>query len=161
VTPRSSSAYNECRGEPDEIGTRLRHYEIVDHLGKGGMGEVFVEHDGDVHFITMELVEGEPLSRRILPDGLSIADLLAIAVPLADAEAFTRAVLDAEIAAVRGDDDRAMILLREAVDAGWVVSWWWELGHNQNLASLHDRDDYRSLVEELESKMARQRATLD
>ena len=89
---------------------------------------------------------------------------------LDDAEAFTHllprmgrmgyAVLDAEIAAVRGDDDRAMTLLREAVNAGWVVSWWWELGHNQNLASLHDRVDYRDLVEELESKMVRQRATL-
>jgi serine/threonine protein kinase/Tfp pilus assembly protein PilF len=90
---------------------------------------------------------------------------------LDDAEDFTRAVprmgrlgfgiLDAEIAAVRGDEDRAMRKLRESVDAGWVANWWWELRHNPNLSSLHERADYQRIVEELESKMSRQRAELE
>jgi serine/threonine protein kinase len=44
-----------------------------------------VEQAGDVHFLTMELVEGEPLSRLIPPRGLPLDRLLAFAVPLADA----------------------------------------------------------------------------
>ncbi len=44
-----------------------------------------VETCGDVHFITMELVRGEPLSRVIPNGGLPLEKLLELAVPLADA----------------------------------------------------------------------------
>jgi hypothetical protein len=91
----------------------------------------------------------------------------AAAFFLDDAEAFTGVVprmgrlgfgtLDAEIATVRGDDERAMTLLKESVDAGWVANWWWELRHNPTLASLHQREDYKRLVEQLESSTTRQR----
>ncbi len=117
------------------IGTTLGHYQIVDRLGKGGMGEVFVAEDtklhrrvalkvlpekfassasrrerferearavaaldhpnivtifsveemDGVHFITMQLLEGELLSERIPPKGLEPSELLDIALPLADA----------------------------------------------------------------------------
>jgi hypothetical protein len=92
-------------------------------------------------------------------------------VMLDDAEAFTQmvprmgrlgfATLDAEIAAVRGDEERAMNLLKESVDSGWVTNWWWALRHNPNLSSLHQRDDYQRLVEDVESKINRQRAELE
>ena len=48
------------------------------------------EADG-VHFITMGLVEGEPLSRSIPKGGMSPEDVLAIAAPLADALAAAHA----------------------------------------------------------------------
>src|SRR5262245_43532237 len=44
-----------------------------------------MEEEGGVRFFTMELVEGRDLSTLIAPGGLSLAQLLDVAIPLADA----------------------------------------------------------------------------
>ena len=44
-----------------------------------------VEEDGDHHFLTMELVNGRPLTALIQPGGLPLTEFLRIAVPMADA----------------------------------------------------------------------------
>jgi serine/threonine-protein kinase len=44
-----------------------------------------VEESGGHHFLTMELVEGQTLRELTPPDGLPVARLLDIAIPLADA----------------------------------------------------------------------------
>ena len=44
-----------------------------------------VEEVGGVPFLTMELVEGTPLNRLILPGGFELTELLAIAIPIAEA----------------------------------------------------------------------------
>ncbi len=44
-----------------------------------------VEELGGVHFITMELVEGQTLSQLVPRSGLALGQLLEIAIPLADA----------------------------------------------------------------------------
>jgi len=44
-----------------------------------------VEEDGGVHFITMELVEGQALSELLTPSGLPLDRLFDLAIPLADA----------------------------------------------------------------------------
>jgi serine/threonine-protein kinase len=44
-----------------------------------------VEESSGLHFITMELVEGEPLSRSIPPDGFSLDRFFDLAVPMVDA----------------------------------------------------------------------------
>ncbi len=44
-----------------------------------------VESAGDVLFLTMELVEGRPLSELITKDGIGIAQILKLMIPLADA----------------------------------------------------------------------------
>jgi serine/threonine protein kinase/dipeptidyl aminopeptidase/acylaminoacyl peptidase len=44
-----------------------------------------VEEADGVHFITMELVEGQTLSKMLPRDGFSLSELLEIAIPLADA----------------------------------------------------------------------------
>jgi serine/threonine protein kinase/TolB-like protein/tetratricopeptide (TPR) repeat protein len=116
-------------------GQRLLHYRLIERIGKGGMGEVFVaedtklkrkvalkilppelaedperrarferealavaalnhpniitihavEHAERVHFFTMELVDGKPLTQRIPKDGVPLHELFEIAIPLADA----------------------------------------------------------------------------
>ena len=52
-------------------------------------------------------------------------------------------------------------IVQRSIGAGWVANWWWDLRHNPNLSSLHQRADYESLVAGLESKMARQLSELE
>src|SRR5262245_55767260 len=80
VLPRAVAADSE----------RLRRFEIEARaaaaLAHPNIVTVHsVEQAGDVHFLTMELVEGTPLSEQIPPDGVSLDHLLKVAIALADA----------------------------------------------------------------------------
>ena len=44
-----------------------------------------VEESGSIHFLTMELVEGDTLASMIPKDGFDVATFLRLAVPMADA----------------------------------------------------------------------------
>ena len=117
------------------IGSRLGPYEILAHIGAGGMGDVYRARDtklgrsvaikvlppafvgdperlarfqrearmvaslnhpnivtihtfeeaGDVHFLTMELVGGQPLSRLIPDGGLTVDQILDYSTAIAEA----------------------------------------------------------------------------
>jgi serine/threonine protein kinase/Flp pilus assembly protein TadD len=73
-----------------------------------------VEHEAEHHFLTMELLDGQPLSARVRPGGLSLAEFLPIAIPLADAvgRAHDRGVTHGDLkpANIVVDDDRVRIL---------------------------------------------------
>jgi serine/threonine protein kinase/tetratricopeptide (TPR) repeat protein len=47
-----------------------------------------VEHDAGVHFLTMELIEGEGLDHALSPDGLPLSRVFDIGIAIADALAF-------------------------------------------------------------------------
>src|SRR5262245_29339608 len=44
-----------------------------------------VEQEGDTHFLTMELVDGDSLDRTIPPSGLPLAQVFDVGIALADA----------------------------------------------------------------------------
>ena len=74
-----------------------------------------VEEAEGTHFFTMELVEGEQLSRRIVPGGLNLEPFLRLAVPLADAiaAAHERGIIHRDLKpgnVMVGPDDAVKIL---------------------------------------------------
>lgn len=63
-----------------------REAKAVAALNHSGIVTLYsFERDGDRRFITMELVDGEPLSQRIPPGGLPFEKLLRLGVQIADA----------------------------------------------------------------------------
>ena len=74
-----------------------------------------VEQAGDVHFLTMEMVAGKPLSELIPPGGLPLARLLKLAIPLTDAvsAAHQRGITHRDLKPANimiGDDGRLKVL---------------------------------------------------
>ena len=57
---------------------------------------------------------------------------------------------------LQGDPKAALAALREAVDAGWRVYWWYYLEHDPNLESIRDRPEFQAILEEIRADMATQ-----
>jgi tetratricopeptide (TPR) repeat protein len=67
-------------------------------------------------------------------------------------------VADVQIHALRGDKQKALSTLRQAIDEGWRNSWRYFLKHDPTLESLHDEPEYQTMVAEIEADMAEQLA---
>ena len=65
-------------------------------------------------------------------------------------------VTDMYIHAMRGDRDRAIAALHEAIDVGWRNSWWM-LRQDWKLESLHQDPEFIALLNELEADILKQR----
>ena len=73
---------------PQRLARFQREAESVAALSHPNIVTLYsVEEDEGVHFLTMELIEGLTLGEHIPPGGMQIGQLLAIAVPMADAVA--------------------------------------------------------------------------
>jgi TolB-like protein/DNA-binding winged helix-turn-helix (wHTH) protein len=68
------------------------------------------------------------------------------------------AIFDARIHIQRGKKQEALLVLREAVDAGYRVGWWWEIKLKPDFEPLHDEPEYQAIVAEIEADMAAQLA---
>jgi TolB-like protein/Tfp pilus assembly protein PilF len=66
------------------------------------------------------------------------------------------AVADAQIYALRGDKQKALSALQQAIDEGWRNSWWYYLKYDPILESLHDESEFQAMVAELEADVAAQ-----
>jgi tetratricopeptide (TPR) repeat protein len=73
-------------------------------------------------------------------------------------------ILDVYIHAMRGDRDKAITALRDAIDVGWrgrytdpYLGCWWMLRQDWKLASLHQDPEFIAMVDELEADIAAQR----
>ena len=72
--------------DPERRQRFEREAQTVAALNHPGIVTVYsVESAGDLLFLTMELVEGKPLSDLIPGGGMSIAQILKLAIPLTDA----------------------------------------------------------------------------
>jgi tetratricopeptide (TPR) repeat protein len=67
-------------------------------------------------------------------------------------------IADVQIYALRGDEQKALSTLRQAIDEGWRESWWYHLKYDPTLESLHDEPEYQAMVAEIEADMAEQLA---
>jgi hypothetical protein len=67
-------------------------------------------------------------------------------------------IADVAIYALQGNKQKALSALRQAIDEGWRVLWWYFLKHDSALESLHDEPEYQAMVAEIEADMAAQLA---
>jgi len=67
-------------------------------------------------------------------------------------------ISDVQIHAQRGENEKALAALRQAIDQGWRTYWWYYLEHDLSLESLHDEPEYQAMVEEIKADMAAQLA---
>jgi hypothetical protein len=66
--------------------------------------------------------------------------------------------LRAQVQALRGDHDAAMMSLRRAAHRGWL--WTWRARHEPYLASLRERQDYQALIADAERRVAELRVVI-
>ena len=76
----------EMARDPERLARFQREARAVAALNHPHIITIYsVEEAGGVHFLTMELVEGQPLDRLIPASGLAVAQVVEIASALADA----------------------------------------------------------------------------
>jgi tetratricopeptide (TPR) repeat protein len=71
---------------------------------------------------------------------------------------FGYGIADVQIHALRGEKQKALSALREAIDEGWRFLWWPVLKLDPGLESLHDEPEFQAMVAEIEADMAEQLA---
>jgi serine/threonine protein kinase/tetratricopeptide (TPR) repeat protein len=76
----------EVAGSQERLKRFRREAELVASLNHPNIVVIYsVEEAESIRFLTMELIEGQPLNRVIPADGLPVEEYFDIAVPLADA----------------------------------------------------------------------------
>src|SRR5437867_1332511 len=76
----------DVTSSPDRLARFEREATTVAGLNHPNIVVLYsIEEDGGTRFLTMELVEGRSLAALVAPGGLALAQLLDLAIPLADA----------------------------------------------------------------------------
>src|SRR5246127_3707260 len=76
----------DMAGDPDRLARFQREARAVAALHPPNVVTLYsVEESDNVHFFTMELIEGQPLDRLISTDGLAVDRIIEIANALAEA----------------------------------------------------------------------------
>jgi len=76
----------EVATDPDRLDRFAREAKALAALNHPNIVTIYtVEAVDGIHFLTMELVEGEPLSRLVSTTGMSLERFFDIAIPLSDA----------------------------------------------------------------------------
>ena len=61
-----------------------------------------------------------------------------------------------QIYALQGKTEKALKVLKQAVDNNWRGLWWYWLEHDPNLDSIRQEPEFRAMVEEIKADMAAQ-----
>jgi tetratricopeptide (TPR) repeat protein len=69
---------------------------------------------------------------------------------------FGSGIADVQLYVLRGERQKALSALRQAIDAGWRREWWYQLQHKPDLEPLHGDPEYRAMLEEIRGDMAAQ-----
>ena len=102
--------------DPERLERFQREAQAIAALNHPNVVTIYsVEKADATHFLTMELVEGKTLVEVIPPQGLSLKDLLALAIPLTDAvsAAHERGIVHRDLKPANvmvGDDGRLKVL---------------------------------------------------
>ena len=67
-------------------------------------------------------------------------------------------ISDVQIYTLQGQTAKALTALRQAVDEGWRILWWYYLKLDKNLDSIRDEPEFQAMVKEIEADMAEQLA---
>ena len=73
---------------------------------------------------------------------------------------FGTPLADVKIEAILGNEERALSLLRAAVDQGWRRGWRYELEQDSVLSGLRESDEFREIIATIEDDIERQRRQL-
>ena len=65
-------------------------------------------------------------------------------------------ISDVRIYALQGKTEQALAALRQAIDEGWRVYWWYYLEHDPILDSIRDEPEFQAMLEEVKADMAEQ-----
>jgi tetratricopeptide (TPR) repeat protein len=157
----------------EEPGNDYRANQFASFLGPAGMYERLIDVMAAAHpqfFTDPAVVTGEttwPATMTI--DALQKLGLEAEAERLLDAfeegirgmrmitaPGFSNGIENVELAAMRGDKEEALRLLRKAVDRDWKFMWNY-LPFLTSLEILHDDPRYIAMYEEMKAEIAEQR----
>ena len=62
-------------------------------------------------------------------------------------------IADVQIHAILGNSSNALSNLREAIDEGWRLQWWFYLKHDLALESLRNESEFQEMFQEIEVEM--------
>ena len=65
-------------------------------------------------------------------------------------------IADVRIYALQGKTETALAALRQAIDQGWRINWWYYLEHDPNLDSIRNEPEFQAMVKEIKAEMAAQ-----
>jgi len=71
---------------------------------------------------------------------------------------FGYGIADVQILALQGKTEAALTTLRQAIDEGWRLFWWYYAKHDPNLDSIRDEPEFQAMMEEIRADMAEQLA---
>ena len=58
-------------------------------------------------------------------------------------------ITDVQIHALLGNKPKALVALRNTIDAGWRGDWWYDLQYDFVLRSLHGDSEFQAMVQEV------------
>src|SRR5262245_53438944 len=65
-------------------------------------------------------------------------------------------IADVQLYALRGERQKALSALRQAIDEGWRRDWWYQLQYQPDLEPLDDEPEFQAMLDEIRADMATQ-----